>query len=65
LANYSCLFRTFINPYYNPKNIKTFLKNKIGFCDILLVFMLFIACFLSFFLNMILNDLRFDFHQHF
>jgi hypothetical protein len=46
MANYSCLFITFVNLYYNPKNIKILLK-KNDFYGILFVFMLFIKCFMA------------------
>jgi hypothetical protein len=64
MANYSCLFRKFINLYYNPKNIETFQKIKKFF----VVFYLFLCCLITVLWlceNMILNDLRFDFHGHF
>jgi amino acid permease len=62
MANNSCIFSTFVNLYYNPKNIKNFFKKKKK-C-IFLVLMLFISV-LWLCENMILNDLRFDYDGHF
>jgi hypothetical protein len=62
MANYSCLFSTFVSLYYNPKNLKKFFKK------IKIKLWYFICCLLSVLWlceNMILNDLRFDFHGHF
>jgi hypothetical protein len=64
MANYSGLCSTFINLYYNPEIFKTFSKIKLIF----IVFYLLLCCLLSVLWlceNMILNDLRFDFHGHF
>jgi hypothetical protein len=46
MANYSCLFSTFVNLYYNSKKIKSIFNFK-NFYGILLVFMLFIKCFVA------------------
>jgi hypothetical protein len=57
-----CLFSTFINLYYNPKNISNFFKKN---TFIFMVFYWFLCCLFSVlwrYENMILNDLRFDFH---
>jgi hypothetical protein len=42
MANYSCLFSTFFNLYYNHKNVNKNKLNFLGFYGILFVFMLFI-----------------------
>jgi hypothetical protein len=47
MANYSCLFSTFVNLYYNPKNVKNFFIFFLDFYVILLVFMLVIKWFFS------------------
>jgi hypothetical protein len=47
MANYSCLFSTFINLYNNPKNFENFFNKLIGFLWYLFVFMLFIKCFVA------------------
>jgi hypothetical protein len=52
MANYSCLYSTFVNLYYNPKNVKNLKKKKKKKLKknyvILLVFMLVIKCFFSY-----------------
>jgi hypothetical protein len=48
MANYSCLFSTFVNLYYNPKNVINFFILFKDIIVILLVFMLVIKRFLSY-----------------
>jgi hypothetical protein len=47
MANYSCLFSTFINLYYIPKYIENFFKKLVDLYGISFVFMLFIKCFVA------------------